>query len=315
MMFFLRKIFLVFTFAPYSGVLFAPKGIDNQQIAQNSNMKIVRTVEALRQEIASAKRDGSVGFIPTMGALHSGHMSLVERARKENDFTVVSLFVNPTQFNDKSDLASYPRTEESDVTLLEGAGCDLLFAPSVEEVYPETDTRTFDFGTLESVMEGEHRPGHFNGVAQVVSKLFDFVTPTRAYFGEKDFQQLAIIRKMNESLGLGIEIVGCEIFRDERGLALSSRNALLTNEELEVAPTIYLTMVQARKAASLVDLDTTKKWTKEQIECVMNMEVEYFDIVDSSTLRSLNSMDESKERRACIAVKLGKVRLIDNIAF
>ncbi len=278
-------------------------------------MKIIRTVENLKKEITSAKERGTVGFVPTMGALHNGHISLVDRARRENDCVVVSLFVNPTQFNDKSDLISYPRTEEKDGALLEAAQCDILFIPSVEEVYPEEDVRKFNFGALETVMEGEHRPGHFNGVAQVVSKLFNFVTPTRAYFGEKDFQQLAIIRKMRADLNLELEIVGCQIFRDERGLALSSRNMLLSKEQLDVAPVIYLTLKEALNVASWSSLEHTKEWVKEQIECVTGMKVEYFEVVDSISLQPITSLEEAKERRACIAVQHGNVRLIDNIAF
>lgn len=278
-------------------------------------MKIIRTVESLQKEITSAKEKGTVGFVPTMGALHNGHISLVERAKAENDCVVVSLFVNPNQFNDKSDLISYPRTEDKDSAMLERAKCDILFIPSVEEVYPSEDNRKFSFGALEDVMEGAHRPGHFNGVAQVVSKLFDFATPTRAYFGEKDFQQLAIIRKMSADLNLDIEIIGCKIYRDDRGLALSSRNMLLSKEELEVAPAIYLTITEASKVASWASIEQTKEWVKEQIETIGDMKVEYFEVVDSLTLQPISSLEDSKERRACIAVKLGNVRLIDNVSF
>lgn len=278
-------------------------------------MKIIRTVESLQKEITSAKEKGTVGFVPTMGALHNGHISLVERAKAENDCVVVSLFVNPNQFNDKSDLISYPRTEDKDSAMLERAKCDILFIPTVEEVYPSEDNRKFSFGALEDVMEGAHRPGHFNGVAQVVSKLFDFATPTRAYFGEKDFQQLAIIRKMSADLNLDIEIIGCKIYRDDRGLALSSRNMLLSKEELEVAPAIYLTITEASKVASWASIEQTKEWVKEQIETIGGMKVEYFEVVDSLTLQPISSLEDSKERRACIAVKLGNVRLIDNVSF
>ncbi len=279
-------------------------------------MNIIRKVSDLKIEIAAAKERGSVGFVPTMGALHNGHLSLVERARKENDCVVVSLFVNPTQFNDKSDLSSYPRTEDKDIAMLQSAECDILFMPSVEEVYPQADNRKFNFGTLESVMEGAQRPGHFNGVAQVVSKLFDFATPTRAYFGEKDFQQLAIIRKMSSDLKLDIEIIGCEIFRDDRGLALSSRNMLLSDEQLEVAPIIYRTMIEASKVAAWSpDLEHTKEWVKEQIECIQGFKIDYFEVVDANTLQPIALLEDATERRACIAVKVGNIRLIDNITF
>lgn len=280
-----------------------------------SKMKIVRTVADLRSTIDSVKSAGAIGFVPTMGALHQGHISLVERCRKENTTVVVSVFVNPTQFNDKTDLQNYPRTEQADAKLLSDAGCDILFLPTPEEIYPEPDTRQFSFGELELVMEGPLRPGHFNGVAQVVSKLFDFVTPKRAYFGEKDFQQLAIIRKMVEDYHYNIEIVGCEICRAESGLALSSRNALLTSEQKEIAPVIYMTIKEAIKIAEVADLDHVKKWVKEQIESCEGLEVEYFEIVNAKTLQPILTLIDDCKKRGCIAVRVGNIRLIDNIAF
>lgn len=278
-------------------------------------MKIVRTVADLRSEVNSVKSAGAIGFVPTMGALHQGHISLVKRCRNENATVVVSVFVNPTQFNDKNDLKNYPRTEEADAKLLSDAGCDILFLPTSEEIYPEPDTRQFSFGELEQVMEGPLRPGHFNGVAQVVSKLFNFVTPDRAYFGEKDFQQLAIIRKMVEDHKYNIEIVGCEICRAESGLALSSRNALLTPKQLEIAPVIYMTIKEAIKISDIADLDHVKKWVKEQIESCEGVEVEYFEIVNAKTLQPILTLIDNCPKRGCIAVKVGNIRLIDNIAF
>lgn len=278
-------------------------------------MKIAKTTAELTQLLSQLNTSDSVGFVPTMGALHAGHISLVERCKKENDTVVVSIFVNPTQFNDKNDLTNYPRTEEADAALLESAGCDIVFLPTVEQIYPEPDTRVFDFGQLEKVMEGPLRPGHFNGVAQVVSTLFALVKPTRAYFGEKDFQQLAIIRKMVKDYNIGVEIVGCEIVRDSDGLALSSRNVLLTSEQREASPVIYMTISRAQKVAESLGIELAKKWVKEQIECCKGFEIDYFEVVDSFTLQSLENMSDSSNRRACIAVKVGNIRLIDNIEF
>ncbi|MFI3315810.1 MAG: pantoate--beta-alanine ligase [Rikenellaceae bacterium] len=278
-------------------------------------MKIITTASELNIAIAEAKKIGDVGFVPTMGALHAGHISLVKQCCKENKTVVTSVFVNPTQFNDKSDLANYPRTLEQDAKILEESGCNIMFAPTVEQIYPEEDTRLFDFGTLEQVMEGPLRPGHFNGVAQVVSRLFELVKPHRAYFGEKDFQQLAIIRELVKQLSIDIEIVGCEIIRDSDGLALSSRNQLLSKEQRQVAPVIYLTICEARKIAEVADLEFTKKWVKEQIESCADMELDYFEIVDSTTLQPVESLDMNCSTRACVAVKVGNIRLIDNIAF
>lgn len=278
-------------------------------------MFIIRSVEDLRVKIAELRKEGSVGFVPTMGALHQGHISLIEKSVSENKFTIASVFVNPTQFNDKNDLKNYPRTEEADFALLEGAKCDVVFAPSVEEVYPETDTREFSFGSLETVMEGETRPGHFNGVAQVVSKLFDFVTPDNAYFGEKDFQQVAIIRKMCKDLSLNLNIVACEIKRDVDGLALSSRNTLLTAEEREIAPVIYMTLKESLNRAKWDTVEGTQKWVIEQLNSNSKIETIYFEIVDAETLQSVSDWDTSDNIQGCVAVKLGNIRLIDNISF
>lgn len=254
-----------------------------------------------------------IGFVPTMGALHSGHIALVERARAECDIVVVSIFVNPTQFNDPSDLQKYPRTEEADLLLLEAAGADYVFAPSVEEVYPEVDTRRFDFGALESVMEGAHRPGHFNGVAQVVSRLFDMVRPARAYFGEKDFQQLAIIRRMTAEMELPIEIVGCPIVRDVDGLALSSRNTLLVGEKRVAAPEIYRAISHAADKRGMLPVEDFKRLIISSIDSNEHLKVEYFEVVDAATLQPVSEWGKG-DLRACVAVFAGDVRLIDNIA-
>ncbi|MGL5015147.1 MAG: pantoate--beta-alanine ligase [Bacteroidales bacterium] len=279
-------------------------------------MRVVTTIEELKASIIAAKSEGKrVGFVPTMGALHNGHIQLVQRCVAENEFSVVSIFVNPTQFNDKSDLIKYPRTLEADCNLLEPTGCDLVFSPSVEEIYPQEDTRVFDFGALESVMEGKFRPGHFNGVAQVVSKLFDAVEPDNAYFGEKDFQQLAIIRQMIKILKSSVNIIPCPIVREESGLAMSSRNSRLTQEQLAVAPTIYATLKESYNSARAMSVEQAEKSVVDALNEVEHLNVEYFNIVDGNTLQPINSWDESNYIVGCIAVFCGDVRLIDNIVY
>ena len=259
---------------------------------------------------------GTVGFVPTMGALHQGHLSLVNACRKTCDTVVVSIFVNPTQFNDPKDLENYPRTEQNDLQLLEAAGVDYVFAPSVEEVYPEPDTRVFDFGGLDRVMEGEHRPGHFNGVGQVVSRLFDIVKPDKAFFGEKDFQQLAIIRYMVRQLGLSIEIVGCPIVRDTDGLARSSRNMLLTPECRAAAPHIYEVLSDAvRSLRGQVSVAEAKRLIAERIDENPNLQTEYIEIASATTLQPATEWGASVgELRCFAAVHAGQIRLIDNVA-
>jgi len=278
-------------------------------------MILVKTVKELQTELRSLKKSGTIGFVPTMGALHTGHISLVEKAMVENQLVVVSIFVNPTQFNDPKDLEKYPRTLETDLKLLEPSGCHLVFAPNANEVYPEPDSRTFNFGTLETVMEGKHRPGHFNGVAQVVSKLFDMVLPDKAYFGLKDFQQLAIIKKMVEMLDLKIEIVPCEIIRENTGLAKSSRNELLTAEERENAAIIYATLAEAKELMQQKSVYEIRKWVIDTINKNPFLTVEYFEIVDDMHLQPVKNWDEKNIKVGCIAVFCGKVRLIDNIVF
>lgn len=259
---------------------------------------------------------GTVGFVPTMGALHEGHLSLVKKCRETCDTAVVSIFVNPTQFNDPKDLANYPRTEEADLALLDAAGVDFVFAPSVGEVYPTPDTRVFDFGGLDRVMEGEHRPGHFNGVGQVVSRLFEIVKPDRAFFGEKDFQQLAIIRYMVAQLGLPIEIVGCPIVRDADGLARSSRNTLLSPEHRAAAPHIYAVLSDA--ATSLrgrVSVAEAKRIIAERIDSNPLLETEYVEIASASTLQPAAEWGAAQGVLRCfVAVHAGPIRLIDNVA-
>ena len=281
-------------------------------------MEIIRKVEHLRQFVADAKASGKkVGLVPTMGALHAGHISLVNRARRENDLVVVSVFVNPTQFNNAEDLATYPRTEEADCEKLQEAGVDVAFIPSVEEVYPEPDTRVFDLGDVAAVMEGAMRPGHFNGVAQVVSRLFDMVRPDRAYFGEKDFQQIAVIRRMVEIEGFDLEIVDCPICREPDGLAMSSRNTRLTPEQREVAPVIHRALESSLAWAKDHTLDETKRYVVSEINSFPHMEVEYYEIVDPLTMQPLSDWSEAANGYAvgCVTAYCGKVRLIDNIKY
>lgn len=276
-------------------------------------MKVFKKKADLAGELIRCS--GTTGFVPTMGALHEGHISLVKRCRKECDTVVVSIFVNPTQFNDQNDLVKYPRTPEADLALLEKAGVDCVFMPEVDEIYPEKDTRVFGFGELEQVMEGEHRPGHFNGVAQVVSRLFDIVKPDKAYFGEKDFQQLAIIRKMAEQLGLSLEIVGCPIERGADGLALSSRNARLNAKQREEAPMIYKTLKDAVGLKAEMNVNQLEKWISDKINECPELKTEYISIADAATLQPVDSWDKTREERVFAAVWAGDVRLIDNIEF
>lgn len=279
-------------------------------------MLVVETVENLHAYLAAARSEGkSIGLVPTMGALHEGHASLVKRSVEENDVTVVSVFVNPTQFNDKGDLERYPRTLDADCALLSSLGTDCVFAPSVEEVYPEPDTRVFDFAPLDKVMEGVYRPGHFNGVAQIVSKLFMYVEPTRAYFGEKDFQQLAIIREMVRQQGFALEIVGCPIVREADGLALSSRNTLLAPEQRVTALAISKALFTSVKFADDHSLSETKQMVEQAIADTEGLELEYFEVVDGNTLQPVSTWDEADYIVGCITVYCGKVRLIDNIRY
>ena len=275
-------------------------------------MKVVNSVAALNAALADCPKEG-IGFVPTMGALHNGHKSLVERARKENDTVVVSVFVNPTQFNDKNDLKNYPRTPEADCAVLESAGADIVFMPSVEDIYPEPDTRVFDFGLIDKVMEGATRPGHFNGVAQVVSRLFALVNPRRAYFGEKDFQQIAIIKAMVEQLNIDIEIVECAIVRGEDGLALSSRNELLTPEHRAAAPHIYATIRQCAEKMETMTPQELTEWVVATIDSNPLLKTIYFEAVDAKSMQRVEKWSDSEHIQGCCAIQAGQIRLIDNI--
>ena len=276
------------------------------------NMEVFTSVAALRAQLEQVDPSG-LGFVPTMGALHAGHRSLVERARKENAVVAVSVFVNPTQFNDKNDLRRYPRTPEADARLLEEAGADYVLMPSVEEIYPEPDTRQFDFGAVDKVMEGATRPGHFNGVAQVVSRLFDIVRPARAYFGEKDFQQIAVIRAMAEQLGLPVQIVECPIVRGDDGLALSSRNQLLDEAHRAAAPHIYATLRAAVEKSHELTPARLKAWVAEEIDRNPLLKTIYYQSVDARTMQEVSAWDDASRIQGCIAVQAGPIRLIDNI--
>lgn len=278
-------------------------------------MFLVKTISALNERLESFGSSAAVGFIPTMGALHEGHLSLVKQAVSETSVVVVSIFVNPTQFNDPKDLERYPRTLDADLQLLEKTGCQIVFAPGVNEIYPEPDKRKFNFGELESVMEGLHRPGHFNGVAQVVSKLFEIVKPEKAYFGLKDFQQLTIIKNMVTQLNLPVQIVSCSIIREESGLAMSSRNELLSAEERKNAAVISETLFKSKELASQKSVNDLKNWIAETINKNKFLTVEYVDIVDDIKLQPVKNWGENVVKVCCVAVFCGKVRLIDNIVF
>lgn len=279
-------------------------------------MEIIETVYALDRFLRPFRDEGkSIGLVPTMGSLHEGHVALVKQCVGANDVSVVSVFVNPTQFNDKEDFRLYPCNSEADCKLLESLGVTVAFVPSVEEMYPEPDTRVFDFGMLDKVMEGRFRPGHFNGVAQIVSKLFYAVKPSRAYFGEKDFQQLAIVRDMVRQLAIPVEIVGVPIVREESGLALSSRNLRLSDEQRQRAAEIYRSLRLSTDFVGKKSIRETIDFVTNRINQIESLRVEYFDIVDGNTLQSVSDWNESAYIVGCIAVFCGDVRLIDNISY
>ncbi len=279
-------------------------------------MKVINKIEELKKFLSQERENGKhIGLVPTMGALHAGHLSLVKRCVEENDVCVVSIFVNPTQFNDKHDLETYPRTLDNDCALLEPAGCTYVFAPSVEEVYPEPDTRVFDLGSVAAVMEGPRRPGHFNGVAQVVSKLFYIVEPDKAYFGEKDFQQIAVIREMVKQLSLPVQIVDCPICREADGLALSSRNTRLTPDLRKKAPLIAKTLHDSLALTPKQSVQAVHDFVVDTINEEADMEVEYYEIVDGHSMQPIQQWSDTDYPVGCITVYCGDVRLIDNIKY
>lgn len=280
------------------------------------DMEIVESSAELEARIAALKKAGKViGFVPTMGALHQGHLSLAMEAGQQADVVVVSVFVNPTQFNNSADLERYPRDIQKDADLLATTPCELLFVPTVKEVYPEPDTRVFDFGSLDKVMEGFYRPGHFNGVAQVVSRLFDLVKPDKAFFGEKDFQQLAVVRAMVQQLNYPVEIVACPIVREADGLAMSSRNRLLSDAQRKNAPVIARTLMESCNFASSHNVEETVSFVTESINAIPELQVEYFEIVDGHSLQRVHSWEEGAYLVGCIAVFAGEIRLIDNVIY
>lgn len=281
-------------------------------------MKVFSKIVDLQNQLFEDRKNGKeIGLVPTMGALHEGHASLVRRSVKENGITVVSVFVNPTQFNDKNDLKNYPRTLDADCQLLDACGADYVLAPSVEEMYPTPDTRQFEFPPVSTVMEGAHRPGHFNGVCQVVSRLFYIVKPNRAYFGEKDWQQIAVVKAMVKQLGLKVQIVECDIVRDADGLARSSRNTLLAKDERAIAPAIYKTLKESISYAKTHTVGETHDFVVNTINAVDGLEVEYFSIVDGNTLQDIAAWDDTPYVVGCVTVYCGKtpIRLIDHIKY
>jgi len=279
-------------------------------------MIIILTINELKEYLDKERLSGkTIGFVPTMGALHEGHVSLVKRCKRDTDVCVVSIFVNPTQFNDRNDLVAYPRTLQKDTDRLEAVGCDYVFAPSEEEMYPETDTRIFRLGQVAEVMEGAVRPGHFNGVAQIVSKLFDIVRPDNAYFGEKDFQQIAVIRAMVKQLEMKVTLIACPIVREDDGLAMSSRNVRLTPEQRHFAPVIARTLKESLIFAPSISVREVEDRVTKTLNTTPYMRVEYFKIVNGSTLQPLREWNEATVRVGCIAVFCGDVRLIDNIKY
>lgn len=281
-------------------------------------MEIYNSKLLLQQRLNKARDGGaSIGFVPTMGALHEGHFSLIRSAKGQNNIVVVSVFVNPTQFNDANDYNKYPRDISDDIRKLKGLldQGDIVFAPSEAEMYPEKDNSVFDFGYLDTIMEGKHRPGHFKGVAQIVSKLLSLVMPDKAYFGEKDYQQLIIIKDLVRQVQLPVEIVPCSIVRETSGLALSSRNKLLTPKQKDSAKEIYKTLIHAKMLAEQYTVEELKQWVVDNINSNPLMNIEYFDIVDDKTLKSVNDWNENNKKIGCIAVMLDNIRLIDNIRF
>jgi pantoate--beta-alanine ligase len=279
-------------------------------------MKVFTTIKETSDYLSRQKAEGmQIGFVPTMGALHEGHLSLMQRAKEENDLLAVSVFVNPIQFNNVADLEKYPRDSERDRKLLEQIGCDVLFAPDVEEMYPEPETTEYDFGPLERVMEGASRKGHFNGVAIVVRKLFGIIGPQKAYFGEKDFQQLAIIQELVRQYKLPVEIVPCPIVREPDGLAMSSRNERLTENERKTAPKVYRILKEAKTKMEKLNPEQLKEWVKGQFEKIPEFRLDYFEIADDTYLQPVETWDNNKGIMGFVAVFLGNVRLIDNIRF
>jgi len=280
-------------------------------------MNVYNKITELKEYLSNLREKSlTIGFVPTMGALHEGHLSLLKKAKMDNDICVCSIFVNPIQFNNAVDFARYPNPIENDTHLLSSVNCDILFNPSEKEIYPEPDKTIYDLGTLDKNMEGAFRPGHFNGMAVIVKKLFDLIEPDKAYFGEKDFQQMAIIKYLVKSYNIPVEIIACPILRESDGLAMSSRNTRLSFEERKSAPLIYKTLIEAKEMyKSNIKVEEIKRWVGKSIQNCLLMKLEYFEIVNTETLEPINFIDDSFFCTACIAVYLGNIRLIDNIKF
>ena len=279
-------------------------------------MLILRKISETQHQLGAFRsKKMTVGLVPTMGALHSGHLSLIKACSAENDITVVSIFVNPAQFNDSQDFERYPRDFDNDISILRNQECDLVFAPADEEMYPEPDTRVFQFGTIDKEMEGKHRPGHFNGVAQVVSRLFEIIEPDKAYFGQKDFQQLTIIKELVRQFNCPIDIVSCPIIREPDGLAMSSRNQLLNKEQRFAASKINKSLEKAVSLSGSMEIESLKKRVIGEIDSDPLLETEYFEIVDEETLEPVSGWSDNAKNIGCIAVHIGEVRLIDNMKF
>jgi len=277
-------------------------------------LKIYNTIKKIQTDVSRYRSEGkSIGFVPTMGALHEGHLSLLKRSIAENDISIASIFVNPIQFNNKKDLKKYPRTLDEDFRKLEEAGCNIVFSPSVEEMYPEEVDEKYDFGKLELVMEGEHRPGHFNGVAVVVKRLFDICLPDLAYFGEKDFQQLMIIKELVKQEQINVQVTGCPIIREDDGLAMSSRNVRLSEAERSIAPGIYKIMREVRQEGGGKPLEQSLEDAVYKLNNLPGMKLEYIKVADEETLLDVKNWDEKDNLRLFVAVFLGDVRLIDNL--
>ncbi|MCG1034969.1 pantoate--beta-alanine ligase [Polaribacter sargassicola] len=278
-------------------------------------MRIFTTKEEIKTFLTHIKKENkTIGFVPTMGALHDGHLSLIKKAKKKNDIVVVSIFVNPTQFNNQEDLIKYPKTLDNDTKLLKSTNCDVLFFPSVEEIYENNvKSEKFNFDGLEHQMEGKFREGHFDGVGTIVKTFFEIVTPNKAYFGEKDFQQLQIIKKMVEKNQLPVKIKGCPIFREEDGLAMSSRNIRLSKKHREAAPFIYKTLKKANKKFGTENAINVTEWVENQFKKHPLLDLEYFTIADEKSLETIKNKESNKKYRAFIAVFAGEIRLIDNI--
>ncbi|SRR6056297_55546 len=279
-------------------------------------METFTSKNLFRERLKTLKNQNkTIGFVPTMGALHMGHLSLIDCAKKENDITVASIFVNPTQFNERDDFKKYPRNIDKDLDILSRQGCDIAFTPSEEDMYPETDNRQFDFGALQNVMEGAHRPGHFNGVAQIVSKFLEIIQPDKAYFGEKDFQQLAIIRELSRQMNMNTQIVGCPIIREDDGLAMSSRNKRLSKEERKSATKISEILFKGKEMAEQKSVKDLKEWMKNELNKNPHINVEYIEIVNEKNLQPIHNWKDTKQIRAFAAAWVGNVRLIDNVKY